>query len=90
MTGWIVPYSGKTFKEKTFANFKVLWLFVKVFSMKFGGIMSLAAPSSNPQNFGCENPVFYQFAIVFSHESFPLYNTLPTAIKEGTHCYLYI
>ena len=24
--------------EKTFANFDVLWLFAKVFSMKFGGI----------------------------------------------------
>ena len=31
----IIPYSGKLSREKTFANFTVLWLFVKVFSVKF-------------------------------------------------------
>ena len=31
-----VPYSGKLLREKTFANFTVLWLYVKVFSAKFG------------------------------------------------------
>ena len=30
-----IPYSGKLSREKTFANFTVLWLFVKVFSVKF-------------------------------------------------------
>ena len=33
-------YSGKFSREKTFTNFKVLWLFVKVFFVKFGGVMS--------------------------------------------------
>ena len=33
-------YSGKLLKEKTFANFAVLRLFVKVFSVKFGGVAS--------------------------------------------------
>ena len=33
-----IPYSGKLSREKTFANFTVLWLFVKVFSAKFGGV----------------------------------------------------
>ena len=28
----------KAFEEKTFANFEVLWLFVQVFSVKFGGV----------------------------------------------------
>ena len=31
-----VPYSGKLSREKTFANFTVLWLYTKVFSVKFG------------------------------------------------------
>ena len=30
----IIPYSGKLTREKTSANFTVLWLFVKVFSVK--------------------------------------------------------
>ena len=32
-----IPYSGKLLREKTFANFEVLWPFAKVFSAKFGG-----------------------------------------------------
>ena len=36
-------------REKTFANFVVLWLFTKVFSMKFAGVASFgAAKVSNP------------------------------------------
>ena len=31
-----IPYSGTLSREKTFANFAVLWLFAKVFSVKFG------------------------------------------------------
>ena len=34
-----IPYSGKLSWEKTFANFPVLWLLAKVFSVKFGGVM---------------------------------------------------
>jgi len=37
-----VPYSGKLSREKTFANFTVLWLYAKVFSTKFGGVASFA------------------------------------------------
>ena len=33
----MLPYSGKLLREKTFANFEVLWLFAKVFSAQFGG-----------------------------------------------------
>jgi len=33
-----IPYSGKLSREKTFANFVVLWLFAKVFSTKFWGV----------------------------------------------------
>ena len=38
-----IPYSRKLSREKTFANFVVLWLFVKVFSAKFGGMVSFGA-----------------------------------------------
>ena len=31
----IIPYSGKLSREKTFVNFVVLWLYAKVFSVKF-------------------------------------------------------
>ena len=33
---YVVPYSGKLSREKTFANFVVLWLYANVFSTKFG------------------------------------------------------
>ena len=36
----VISYSGELSREKTFANFEVLWLFVKVFSVKFGGVAS--------------------------------------------------
>ena len=35
-----ISYSRKLWREKTFTNFMVLWLFVKVFSMKFEGVVS--------------------------------------------------
>ena len=34
--------SGKPLREKTFANFAVLWLYVKVFSARFGAWCPLA------------------------------------------------
>ena len=37
----VVLYGGKVSRKKTFANLMVLWLFVKVFSAKFGGVASL-------------------------------------------------
>ena len=40
-----IPYSEKVSREKTLANFKVLWLFVKVFSTKFGGVVSFGSTS---------------------------------------------
>ena len=45
----LIPYSGKLSREKTFVNFAILWLFVKVFSAKFGSMASFgAAKASNP------------------------------------------
>ena len=37
----VISYSRKLLREKTFVNFKVLWLFVEGFSMKFGGVAFL-------------------------------------------------
>ena len=41
----ILPYSGKLLREKTFVNFEVLWLFAKVFSAKFGDVVSFGGTS---------------------------------------------
>ena len=51
--GWsAIPYSGKLLREKNFVNFTALWLFTKVFSAKFGGLVSFgAAKVSNPRKF---------------------------------------
>ena len=38
-----ILYSGKLSREKTFENFAILWLFAKVFSAKFGGVVSFGA-----------------------------------------------
>ena len=34
-----IPYDGKLLRKETFANYVVLWLFVKVFSVKFGSFL---------------------------------------------------
>ena len=59
-------------------NFKVLWLFtkvffVKVFSVKFESVASFGGTSKQSVSFLCENLIFHQFAKVFSRKSFPLY-----------------
>jgi len=58
-------------REKTFANFAVLWLYAKVFSVKFGAWHPLALQKRAIR----ENHYFHQFAKVFSLESFPLYGS---------------
>ena len=40
-----IPYSGKLSREKTCANFEVLWLFAEVFSVKFRGVASFSGTS---------------------------------------------
>ena len=61
-----IPYSRKLSREKTFANFTVLWLFAKVFSTKFGGVVSFgAAQANNPRKFSQRKPSFSPL-----HESF--------------------
>ena len=48
-----IPYSGKLLREKTFANFEVLWLLMKVFSANFGGVASVGG-RSNPRVFSAQ------------------------------------
>ena len=70
-----VPYCGKLSREKTLANFTVLWLFAKVFSMKFGGLPSFdSAKASNLRKFSPQK-------LYFSLESFPLYSISWSAIN---------
>ena len=37
----------KTLRDKTYANCEILWLFIKVFSMKFGGMASFGGISEH-------------------------------------------
>jgi len=58
-------------------NCAVLWLFVKVFSVKFEGVASFgAAKASNPQKFSLQKSYFSPI-----HESFLLYGKLPVVYK---------
>ena len=46
---YTILYSGKLSREKTSTNFTVLWLLAKLFSLKFGSMVSFsAAKASNP------------------------------------------
>ena len=50
-----IPYSGKLLREKSFANFAVLWLYAEVFSVQFGGVASFGtAKVSNLQKFSLQ------------------------------------
>jgi len=71
-----LPYTGKLSRKKTFVNFAVLWLFAKVFSVKFGGVAPLALQKwAIRKSFLHENWIYHQFTKVFSLKSFPLYGT---------------
>ena len=55
-------------------NFAALWLYAKVFSVKFEAWRLLARQKrAIRESFLREKRIFHQFAKVFSHESFPLY-----------------
>ena len=42
----IIPHSRKLLREKTYANFEVLWLLAKVFSAKLGDVVSFGGDIS--------------------------------------------
>ena len=80
------PHHRYTVQWETFkgANFAVLWLFVKVFFMKFGAWHSLARHKrAVRESFLCENRLFHQSTKVFSLKSFPLYSTRTQTIVGG-------
>ena len=69
--------AGNFQRRKTFANFVILWLFVKVFSAKFDGVTSLVwQKQAIHESFLHKNRTFYQFVKFFSLESFPLYGSV--------------
>ena len=72
----LLPYSGKLSREKTFVNFVVLWLFVKFFSEKFGGVTPLALQKRAIR----KNRIFHQSVKVFSLKSFPPYGIVYTPV----------
>ena len=71
MISYLAYRIAGNFREKTFANFTVLWLFAKVFSAKFGTWCPLARDKrAIHESFYC---VFLPIHESFSLESFPLY-----------------
>ena len=83
-----IQYSRKLLREKTFVNFTVLWLFVKGFYAKLGGMHPLAwQKGAICESFFHENRNFHQFVKAFSLESFPLYNT---SIKSEVWFYSFV
>ena len=68
-------YSGKLSRQKNFANFAVLWLFMRVFSTKFGGggVASLGmAKASNLQKFSLRKLYFLTNSQKFLPRKFPV------------------
>ena len=79
----VVPYSGKLSREKTFMDFAFLWLFAKVFSVKFGGVASFGtAQASDQRRFSLRKLYFSPIHKVFSLESFLLYGIQHTVYGE--------
>ena len=70
-----ILYSGKLLREKTFVNFtSFVAIRVKVFFTKFEGVASFGGTSEQSiKIFSGKKFFFYQFAKVFSRESFRLY-----------------
>ena len=76
-----VPYSIKLLREKTLANFAILWLFVKVFSVKFGGVVFFgAAKVSNPRKFSLRKIVFSPIRESFLSQKFMLFSTITSIL----------
>ena len=67
--------NGKLSEGENFANFAFLWLFAKIFSAKFRGVVSFGvAQVRNPQKFSPQKSYFSPICeSFFSLESFLLY-----------------
>ena len=82
-----IPYSGKLSREKTFANFAVLWQFVKVFSMKFGAWCSLVRPKRACMKVFSAKIVFFTNSRKFSPSKVSCYTVSWQACKRHWICY---
>ena len=71
--GSVYRMAGYFSREKTFTNFTVLWLFAKIFSVKFWGVVPFGAAKARAicKSFLYENHIFHPKVV--SLESFPLY-----------------
>ena len=66
-----ILYGRKLSREKTFANFAVLWPFMKVFSVKFGNMASFgAAQASNLRKFSPQKLYFLPICESFLPQKF--------------------
>ena len=81
-----MSYSGKLLREKTFANFAVLWLFAKVFSAKIGGVAPLVLQSA--QVFSAKI-VFFTNPRKFSPSKVSCYAVLYIRVYYDVHSLLY-
>ena len=67
-----VPYNGKLLREKTFANFAVLWLFIKFSPWNLGGVGSFStAQASNLWKFSPQKSYFLPICESFLPRKFP-------------------
>ena len=83
----VLLQSGKPLREKTFANFVVLWLNAKVFSAKLGAWHPLARKKrAVHKSFFRENCIFHKIAKVFSLENFQLYGSFKS--QQNSICLL--
>ena len=65
-------YSRKLSGEKTVMNFTALWLFAKVFSVKFGCVASFGvAKASNLRTFSQRKSYFSPIRVSFLPQKFP-------------------
>ena len=75
----LIPYSGRLSSEKTFVNFTVLWLYAKVFSVKFGhGVLWHCKSKQSAK-------IVFSPIHVFSLKSFPLYGNVGVVSGGGAH-----
>ena len=66
----------KLLREKTFANFKALWLSTNIFSIKFGGVVSFGmAQVNNLHKFSPQKSIFTPIHESFLPRKFPTIKT---------------
>ena len=77
-----IPHSGKLSRKKTFA---VLWLSVKVFSMKFGGMVLFGGTREQSTKFSLQKSYFISIPEFFSHTKIKKWVVLTTEWLPWLH-----